>query len=269
MTTNVGQPIGDDQNSLRAGTRGPTLLEDYQLREKIQHFDHERIPERIVHARGAAAHGVFQVYDDSLKDLTVGEGADGPVARDARLRALLHRRRLARLGRHRPRRARLRRQDVHARRQLGPRRQQHPRLLHPGRHQVPRSDPRRQARAGQRDPAGRVRPRHVLRLHLADPRVHAHADVGHERPGHPPLVRPDGRLRRPHLPPGQRRGQVDVRQVPLEARARRALAGLGRGPEDRRQGPRLPPPHHVGRHQSRATSSSGNWASRRWPRRTR
>jgi catalase len=61
LTTNVGQPISTDQNSLRAGERGPTLLEDYVLREKLQHFDHERIPERIVHARGAAAHGVFQV----------------------------------------------------------------------------------------------------------------------------------------------------------------------------------------------------------------
>jgi catalase len=57
LTTNQGQPISTDQNSLRAGKRGPTLLEDYILREKIQHFDHERIPERVVHARGAAAHG--------------------------------------------------------------------------------------------------------------------------------------------------------------------------------------------------------------------
>ena len=69
LTTNVGQPISTDQNSLRAGQRGPTLLEDYVLREKLQHFDHERIPERIVHARGAAAHGYFQVYA-SLEDLT-------------------------------------------------------------------------------------------------------------------------------------------------------------------------------------------------------
>ena len=70
LTTNVGQPIADDQNSLKAGHRGPTLLEDYVLREKIQHFDHERIPERIVHARGAAAHGYFQLYE-SLEDLTM------------------------------------------------------------------------------------------------------------------------------------------------------------------------------------------------------
>ncbi len=72
MSTNVGQPISDDQNSLKAGVRGPVLLEDYILREKIQHFDHERIPERIVHARGAAAHGHFQLYE-SLADLTTAK----------------------------------------------------------------------------------------------------------------------------------------------------------------------------------------------------
>lgn len=62
LTTNQGLPINDDQNSLKAGNRGGTLLEDFILREKITHFDHERIPERIVHARGSAAHGYFQVY---------------------------------------------------------------------------------------------------------------------------------------------------------------------------------------------------------------
>ncbi|WP_138476907.1 catalase [Dyadobacter bucti] len=62
MNTNTGLRINDDQNSLKAGERGATLLEDFMLREKITHFDHERIPERIVHARGSAAHGVFKVY---------------------------------------------------------------------------------------------------------------------------------------------------------------------------------------------------------------
>jgi catalase len=63
LTTNQGVPIADDQNSLRAGSRGPTLLEDFIMREKITHFDHERIPERVVHARGSAAHGVFELYE--------------------------------------------------------------------------------------------------------------------------------------------------------------------------------------------------------------
>ena len=63
LTTNHGAPISDNQNSLKAGARGPTLIEDFILREKITHFDHERIPERIVHARGSGAHGYFQVYE--------------------------------------------------------------------------------------------------------------------------------------------------------------------------------------------------------------
>jgi catalase len=69
LTSNVGVPLADDQNSLRAGDRGPTLLEDFALIEKIQHFDHERIPERVVHARGSGAHGYFQVYE-SMADVT-------------------------------------------------------------------------------------------------------------------------------------------------------------------------------------------------------
>jgi catalase len=69
LSTNQGIRISDNQNSLRSGERGPTLLEDFVLREKIFHFDHERIPERIVHARGSAAHGYFEAYE-SLEDLT-------------------------------------------------------------------------------------------------------------------------------------------------------------------------------------------------------
>ncbi len=69
LTTNQGIPVSDNQNQLTAGARGPVLLEDFVLREKIFHFDHERIPERIVHARGSAAHGFFEAYED-LSDLT-------------------------------------------------------------------------------------------------------------------------------------------------------------------------------------------------------
>ncbi|HMI91064.1 MAG TPA: catalase, partial [Polyangiales bacterium] len=69
LTTNQGIPISDDQNQLKAGPRGPVLLEDFVLREKIFHFDHERIPERIVHARGSAAHGYFENYE-SLASIT-------------------------------------------------------------------------------------------------------------------------------------------------------------------------------------------------------
>jgi catalase len=64
LTTNQGVPVADNQNSLKVGLRGPTAMEDFILREKITHFDHERIPERVVHARGSAAHGYFEAYED-------------------------------------------------------------------------------------------------------------------------------------------------------------------------------------------------------------
>ncbi|EHQ30262.1 catalase [Mucilaginibacter paludis] len=72
LTTDQGLRINDDTNSLKAGERGATLLEDFILREKITHFDHERIPERIVHARGSGAHGVFQVYESMAKYTKAG-----------------------------------------------------------------------------------------------------------------------------------------------------------------------------------------------------
>lgn len=67
LTTAQGGPVSDDQNSLKIGPRGPTLLEDFHFREKIFHFDHERIPERVVHARGYGAHGFFETYKSMSK----------------------------------------------------------------------------------------------------------------------------------------------------------------------------------------------------------
>ena len=72
MTTNQGQKVNDTNNSLKAGERGATLLEDFILREKITHFDHERIPERIVHARGSGAHGYFELYESQEKYTKAG-----------------------------------------------------------------------------------------------------------------------------------------------------------------------------------------------------
>lgn len=70
LTTNQGVKVNDDEHSLKAGDRGPTLMEDFHFREKMTHFDHERIPERVVHARGTAAHGVFECYEDA-SDVTM------------------------------------------------------------------------------------------------------------------------------------------------------------------------------------------------------
>lgn len=72
LTTNQGVKINDNNNSLKAGERGPSLLEDFILREKITHFDHERIPERIVHARGSAAHGYFELFEPLTKYTKAG-----------------------------------------------------------------------------------------------------------------------------------------------------------------------------------------------------
>ena len=83
MTTQQGTPISDDQNSLRVGARGPGLLEDQVMREKIFHFDHERIPERVVHARGVGFHGYFENYDNhseiTAADLFQRPGEQTPV----------------------------------------------------------------------------------------------------------------------------------------------------------------------------------------------
>ena len=83
LRTNQGVKIADNQNTLKAGGRGPSLLEDFIMREKITHFDHERIPERIVHARGAAAHGVFVSYADhswlTKASFLAAEGKETPV----------------------------------------------------------------------------------------------------------------------------------------------------------------------------------------------
>ena len=80
LTTNTGVKVDDTDNSLKAGNRGPTVMEDFHFREKLTHFDHERIPERIVHARGSAAHGYFQVYEP-LTDLTMAKVFADPSAR--------------------------------------------------------------------------------------------------------------------------------------------------------------------------------------------
>jgi catalase len=80
LTSNQGVPISDNQNSLKVGPRGPVLLQDFILREKIMHFDHERIPERVVHARGSAAHGFFECLDD-CSDVTRADFLQRPGER--------------------------------------------------------------------------------------------------------------------------------------------------------------------------------------------
>lgn len=83
LTTNQGLKMSEDEFSLKVGDRGPTIMEDFHFREKMTHFDHERIPERVVHARGTAAHGYFESYGDA-RDITManflsGKGKQTPV----------------------------------------------------------------------------------------------------------------------------------------------------------------------------------------------
>ena len=207
-----------------------------------------------MHARGSGAHGHFQVYE-SLEAITkagflcdpsrstpvfvrfstvAGSRGSADTVRDVRGFAT---------------------KFYTAGGRLRPGRQQHPGLLHPGRDQVPGRHPRRQAGAPQRDPAGPVGARHLLGLHLPDARVDAHGDVGHVRPGHPPQLPDDGRLRGEHLPAGQRGRRRPAGQVPLEAPARGALAGLGRGPAPGRGRPGLPPARPVERHRAGGVSA--------------
>ena len=126
MTTNQGVPISDNQHSLKAGLRGPALLKDFVLREKITHFDHERIPERIVHARGSRRARLLRVL--CATDRHHARGAVPGGRQDhAGIRAVLDRAGRTRFEGHRARRARLRGEVLHRRRQLGPGGQQHAR----------------------------------------------------------------------------------------------------------------------------------------------
>jgi hypothetical protein len=100
LRTNQGVKVADNQNTLKAGARGPSLLEDFIMREKITHFDHERIPERIVHARGTGAHGYFQSYENH-SGADQGRFPAGPGPKDAGIRALFHGARATRFRRHR------------------------------------------------------------------------------------------------------------------------------------------------------------------------
>ena len=177
LTTNQGVRINDNQNSLKAGERGATLLEDFILREKITHFDHERIPERVVHARGSAAHGYFQVYESMaqytkagfLQDPSVktpvfvrfstvaGSRGSTDLARDVRGFAVKF---YTQEGNF----------DI-----VG---NNMPVFFHSGRDQVSRPRPRGEAGTPQRDAAGGVSARHVLGFHFADAGINAHDHVG-------------------------------------------------------------------------------------------
>lgn len=134
LTTNQGLAVSDDQNSLKAGPRGAVFLEDFHLREKITHFDHERIPERVVHARGYAAHGFFQAYDGN-DELTVADFLCDPKVKTpvfCRFSTVAG----SEGSFDTARCSRFFDEVLYPARQLRSCRQQHSRVLHSGRHQV-------------------------------------------------------------------------------------------------------------------------------------
>ena len=190
LTTNQGVVIADNQNSLKAAPRGPTLLEDFILREKITHFDHERIPERIVHARGSGAHGFFEL-NQSLSQYTkadflqrsgdktpvfvrfstvAGGAGSGDLARDVRGFATKF---YTRQGNF----------DL-----VG---NKYPGFLHSGRDEVSRPCAFGQYGAGPRLSASGLRTRHILEFRVIDAGEHAHDHVGDVGPSDPALAAHD------------------------------------------------------------------------------
>ena len=179
-TDHARHPRADNEHSITAGPRGPVLMQDRYLIEKLAHFNRERIPERVVHAKGAGAYGNFAVTDDVTPVHPGGLPLRGRQA-DRDVPALLHRRRRAGLRGRRARPARLRAEVLHRGGQLRPRRQQHPGVLHPRPDQVPRLHPHPEARPAHR-PARR---RQCLGLLVADARVAAPGHLAVRRPRHP------------------------------------------------------------------------------------
>ena len=162
MTRDTGAPVGDNQDSKTAGPDGPVLLEDNNLIEKLARFDRERIPERVVHARGTGAEGVFVASQD-LSQFTRASLVRHPRQGDAGLCALLDRDELSRLAGGCARPARFRGEILHRPGQLGYCRHQRAGLLHSRCDQVSRLRPRQQAIA--RDE--RTGPQSGVRLLLA------------------------------------------------------------------------------------------------------
>jgi hypothetical protein len=174
LTNRQGHPVRDNQNTITVGPKGPATLENYNFIEKLAHFDRERVPERMVHARGASAHGFVRSIRNGRR--RAGEQVHpGKIAPDKGqanpgFRPLFDGYPQQRLARDPARPARLRGEVLYRRRQLGSRGQQSARLLHPRRDQVPRFHPLVQARPDHQS-SGAEPP---VRLHQPDPRINSH-----------------------------------------------------------------------------------------------
>ena len=196
----------------RRPDRARSLLHDHYLVQKMQHFNRERVPERVVHAKGAARTA-------SSRSPRTSRSSRRPTSSsrqaDADVRALLDRGRRAGLRRHRARPARLRAEVLHRAGQLRPGRQQHAGLLRPRPARSSRTSSTR--RSACPTPAC-ARPRHAVGLLDAVARVRAPGDDPDVRPRHPARLSPHARLRQPHVHVDQRRRREVLGQVPLQDR---------------------------------------------------
>ena len=250
LTSPQGVRIPDTDHSLKAGPRGPILLEDFHLREKITPLRPRAHPgARGPRPRRGRARRLHRLRHGRVGHPGGLAGREGPG--DPGLRAVLDGARLARFRGHGARRPRLRDEVLHEGGQLGPRRQQHPGLLHPGRDQVPGHHPRRQAATRPGDPAGAVGARHVLGLRLACTPRPPTTCCGDVRSRHPAQLPDDGGLRRPHLPPGQRRAARRRWSSSTGSRRSACTRWSGR----RRRSPRASTP----------TSTAATWRTRSRP----
>ena len=264
LTTNQGVPIADNQNSLKAGLRGPHLARRLRLARE-NHAFRSRADSGADRARARVGGARL------LRSVPVAFGSDdGHTVHRSRknhagVRALLHGCRRTRVRRHRARRARLRGQVLHRPRQLGPRRQQHSGVFHPRRDEIPGSDSCRETGAAQRYAASRKRTRHILGFCLAEPRVDSYADVGHVGSRHSAQLSHDARLRHSHVSPHQCRRRFGVLQVSLEAEARDSLFGSGTKRSSSPARIRIFIAAIFGKPSSRGITPNGNWACRRSP----
>ena len=239
LTTKQGTPVADDQNTLRVGERGPALLEDFHFREKIFHFDHERIPERVVHARGFGAHGFFETYE-SLSDITradlfqrageitpafvrfstvAGNKGSFDLARDVRGFAVKLYTQAGNwdiVGNNMP--VFFIQDPI-----------KFPDLIHAAKQEPDRGFPQAQTAHDN-----------FWDFMSLMPEKHPHVDVGDVRSGDPPIFSVHGGFRSPHVPFREREGTFHLREVPLEAKARIAVGDVERGREDQRRRSRFP-----------------------------
>ena len=215
LTNAAGAPVADNQNSMTAGARGPVVLQDVWLLEKLAHFDREVIPERRVHAKGSGAFGTLKVTHDISRYTKAKVFAAGRQG-NAALHALLDGGRRARRRRRRARRARLLDQVLHGRRQLGRGRQQHAGVLHP-----------RSAEVSGLHPHAKARPVHQhaqqhrrVGFLVASSGVAASGHDPDERSRHSAELPADARLRLAHVLVHQREQRAFLGEVPLQVDAR-------------------------------------------------